>query len=168
MSAMMTGVNTNQSVIGFGRGHRADDFNNDGDGPASWTMLEMAQGARHEGWRGLHRADHARHAGRHLFTHQSAQQRKRHRAPGAADRRHLQSSARRRHRRPDGWRSTLLRSLDRHRRRRWIRRRTDNRDLRKEFVAAGYKYVWNRTGFNALSADSRSCPGSLRARPHGV
>jgi alkaline phosphatase len=37
MTAMMTGVNTNQSVIGFGKGTEPNDFNNDGDGPSSFA-----------------------------------------------------------------------------------------------------------------------------------
>lgn len=43
MSAMMTGVNTNQSVIGFDESTEANDFNNDGDGDAPWTLLELAK-----------------------------------------------------------------------------------------------------------------------------
>ena len=43
MTAMMTGVNTNQSVIGFGEGTEPNDFNRDGDGDAQWTLLEMAK-----------------------------------------------------------------------------------------------------------------------------
>ena len=45
MTAMMTGVNTNQSVIGFGEKTEANDFNDDGDGKASWTLLELAKRA---------------------------------------------------------------------------------------------------------------------------
>lgn len=43
MTAMMTGVNTNQSVIGFGTATEPNDFNRDGDGPAPWTLLELAK-----------------------------------------------------------------------------------------------------------------------------
>ena len=43
MTAMMTGVNTNQSVIGFGESTEPNDFNHDGDGEAQWTLLEMAK-----------------------------------------------------------------------------------------------------------------------------
>jgi alkaline phosphatase len=43
MSAMMTGVNTNQSVFGFGEGTEANDFNRDGDGDQPWTLLELAK-----------------------------------------------------------------------------------------------------------------------------
>lgn len=41
MTAMMTGINTNQSVIGFGERTEPNDFN--GDGPASWTLPELAK-----------------------------------------------------------------------------------------------------------------------------
>ena len=30
--------------------------------------------------------------------------------------------------------------------------RTDNRDLRNEVQTAGYRYVWNKTGFDGLPA----------------
>ena len=32
--------------------------------------------------------------------------------------------------------------------------RTDGRDLRAEFQTAGYTYVWNKAGFNALTTSS--------------
>ena len=43
MTAMMSGVNTNQSVIGFGETTEPNDFNHDGDGEAPWTLLEQAK-----------------------------------------------------------------------------------------------------------------------------
>ena len=43
MTAMMTGVNTNQSVLGLGEATEPDDFNRDGDGRRSWTLLELAR-----------------------------------------------------------------------------------------------------------------------------
>ena len=43
MTAMMTGVNTNQSVIGFGERTEPNDFNHDGDGAGAWTLLELAK-----------------------------------------------------------------------------------------------------------------------------
>ena len=39
--------------------------------------------------------------------------------------------------------------------------RTDSRDLRREYTAAGYNYVWNKAGFDALTsrqpASARVC-----------
>lgn len=45
MSAMMSGVNTNAGVIGFGPNTENSDFNGDGDGPKTVTLLEMAEQA---------------------------------------------------------------------------------------------------------------------------
>ena len=75
MTAMMTGVNTNQSVIGFGEKTEANDFNSDGDGEAPWTLLELAKRQRHESRRRVDGDHHARHAGGDLRAHQPAQQR---------------------------------------------------------------------------------------------
>jgi len=43
MSAMMSGQNTNSGVIGLAETTERNDFNNDGDGPALTTLLEMAK-----------------------------------------------------------------------------------------------------------------------------
>jgi len=43
MTAMMSGVNTNQSVIGFDDTTEPSDFNQNGDGEAPWTLLELAK-----------------------------------------------------------------------------------------------------------------------------
>jgi alkaline phosphatase len=43
MSAMMTGVNTNQSVLSLDETTEPNDFNHDGDGAAPWTLLELAK-----------------------------------------------------------------------------------------------------------------------------
>src|SRR5688572_28221450 len=43
MTAMMTGVNTNQSVIGYDEKTEANDFNSDGNGKAPLTLLELAK-----------------------------------------------------------------------------------------------------------------------------
>lgn len=45
MSAMMSGVNTNAGVIGFGEDTENSDFNNDGDGAKTVTLLELAEQA---------------------------------------------------------------------------------------------------------------------------
>ncbi|MGH9174521.1 MAG: alkaline phosphatase, partial [Vicinamibacterales bacterium] len=43
MTAMMSGVNTNQSVIGFDDTTEPSDFNLNGDGEAPWTLLELVK-----------------------------------------------------------------------------------------------------------------------------
>lgn len=152
MTAMMTGINTNQSVIGFGPGTEPNDFNHDGDGPASWTLLELAKkrGMR-VGVVSTAEITHATPAATYAHINQRndqvtiAQQA----LPGDA-----KYNARlgagidvlmgggRRHFLP----STVVdeegdRGV-----------RTDGRDLRAEFQRAGYTYVWNRAGFAGLSA----------------
>lgn len=43
ISAMMTGVNANSGVLGFGPATERGDFNQNGDGPALWTLGELAK-----------------------------------------------------------------------------------------------------------------------------
>jgi alkaline phosphatase len=152
MSAMMTGVNTNQSVIGFGKGTEPNDFNNDGDGPASWTMLEMAKARGMKvGVVSTAQITHATPAA--TYSHINQRNNENDIALQA-----LPSDATY-NRRLEGGIDVLMGGG----RRFFVPSsvideeggsggRTDNRDLRKEFAAAGYTYVWNRTGFNALSA----------------
>jgi alkaline phosphatase len=151
MSAMMTGVNTNQSVIGFGESTEANDFNNDGDGPASWTLLELAKrrGMR-VGVVSTATITHATPAATYAHINQRNDE------SGIA----LQALP------TDGtFNSRLGRGIDilmGGGRRFFLPNtvvdeegargaRTDGRDLRGEFHAAGYRYVWNTAGFSGLT-----------------
>jgi len=150
MSAMMTGVNTNQSVIGFGEATEPNDFNGDGDGDASWTLLEMA---KRRGMKvGVVSTAQITHA-TPAATYAHINQRNNENAialqalPGAATynqrlgkgvdilmgggRRFFVPSGV-----PDEEGSNGARA--------------DGRNLRAEFQAAGYKYVWNKAGFDTL------------------
>lgn len=70
---MMTGVNTNQSVIGFGESTEPNDFNHDGDGPAYWTLLELA---KKRGMKvGVVSTAHITHATPAATSHQPTKQR---------------------------------------------------------------------------------------------
>ena len=154
MSAMMTGVNTNQSVIGFGRGTEPNDFNNDGDGPASWTLLELAKARGMKvGVVSTAQITHATPAA--TYSHINQRNNENHIALQA-----LPTDATYNRRLGNG-----IDVLMGGGRRFFVPSsvtdeeggtgaRADNRDLRSEFTAAGYKYVWNRSGFDSLSAGS--------------
>jgi len=150
MTAMVTGVNTNQSVIGYGERTEANDFNNDGDGPAQWTLLELA---KREGMKvgvvSTATITHATPAANYAHINQRNDEN------GIA----LQALP------TDATYNTRLgRGVDLIMgggRRFFVPTattdeegvrgaRTDGRDLRNEFRAAGYSYVWNRAGFNSL------------------
>jgi alkaline phosphatase len=150
MSAMMTGINTNQSVIGFGEGAEPNDFNGDGDGPASWTLLEEAKAAGMKaGVVSTARITHATPAATYAHINQRDDE-------GAIALQALPASATYNARLGDGI-DVLLGGG----RQFFVPSgttdeeggggsRADGRDLRAEFAAAGYQYVWNTAGFAAL------------------
>ena len=154
MSAMMTGINTNQSVIGFGRGTEPSDFNHDGDGPASWTLLELAKARGMKvGVVSTAQITHATPAA--TYSHINQRNNENDIALQA-----LPTDATYNRRLGSG-----IDVLMGGGRRFFVPSsvtdeeggtggRSDNRDLRGEFAAAGYKYVWNRSGFDSLSAAS--------------
>ena len=154
MSAMMTGVNTNQSVIGFDDSTEASDFNNDGNGRAPWTLLELAKrrGMR-VGTVSTATITHATPAATYAHVNQ------RNNENDIA----LQALP------TDGtYNDRLGRGVDilmGGGRRFFVPNtvvdeegvrgaRTDGRDLRAAFQGAGYRYVWNAAGFNSLTPSS--------------
>jgi alkaline phosphatase len=150
MTAMMTGVNTNQSVIGFGPGTEPNDFNRDGDGDRPWTVLELAkQAGMRVGVVSTAQITHATPAATYAHINQ------RNNENDIA----LQALP------TDGTYNRRLGSgidvLMGGGRRFFVPSnvadeeggggsRTDLRDLRREFQSAGYTYVWNSAGFNSL------------------
>lgn len=150
MSAMMTGVNTNQSVIGFGEGTEPNDFNRDGDGPASWTLLELAKerGMR-VGVVSTAQITHATPAATYAHINQRNDE-------NGIALQALPTDA--------NYNDRLGRGIDvlmGGGRRFFVPNnvrdeegslgsRSDGRDLRNEFKRAGYTYVWNISGFNGL------------------
>lgn len=155
MSAMMTGVNTNQSVIGLDESTEPNDFNHDGDGDAPWTLLELA---KRRGMRvGVVSTAHITHATpAATYAHINQRNNENDIALQA-----LPTAAAYNQRLRDGV-DVLMGGgrrffvptsvLDEEG---GAGSRTDSRDLRAEYQAAGYRYVWNTAGFNALA------PGSL-------
>jgi alkaline phosphatase len=154
MSAMMSGVNTNQSVIGFAEGTEPNDFNKDGDGEASWTLLELAKARGMKvGVVSTAQITHATPAATYAHINQrnnendialqalpTASTYNRRLGKGVD----VLMGGGRRFFVPNG-------VLDEEG---GAGSRTDGRNLRAEFQAAGYTYVWNSAGFNALSASS--------------
>ena len=154
MSAMMTGVNTNQSVIGFDEGTEPNDFNNDGDGTPSWTLLELAKARGMKvGVVSTAQITHATPAA--TYAHINQRNNENDIAlqalpsdgtynPRLGEGVDVLMGGGRRFFVPSGASDEEGGAGS----------RTDGRDLRAEFRAAGYTYVWNKAGFNALNAGS--------------
>jgi alkaline phosphatase len=152
MSAMMTGINTNQSVIGFGEATEPNDFNNDGDGEAPWTLLELAkQRGMKVGAVSTATITHATPAA--TYAHINQRNNENDIALQA-----LPSDP--------TYNTRLGRGIDvlmGGGRRFFVPNtandeegargaRSDGRNLRVEFQSAGYNYVWNTAGFNAAKS----------------
>jgi len=151
MSAMMTGVNTNQSVIGFGESTEPNDFNNDGDGEAPWTLLELAkrQGMK-VGAVSTATITHATPAATYAHINQRNNESDIALQALPTDATYNQRLGRGVDLLMGGGRRFFVpnTSVDEEGTR---GARTDGRDLRAEFQSAGYQYVWNRVGFNNLT-----------------
>lgn len=151
MTAMMTGVNTNSGVIGYGPKTERNDFNQDGDGERLWTLLEMAErNGMKTGVVSTARITHATPAA--TYSHVNDRGKENEIAlqalPGDATyNRRLGNGIEvifgggRRHFLPTDVQDEEGESG----------KRTDGRDLRQEFQDAGYKYVHNKAGFDALN-----------------
>lgn len=151
MSGMMTGVNTNSGVIGYGATTERADFNNDGDGVPLWTIGELAK------QRGLKvgvvttaRVTHATPAA--VYAHVNDRNKENDIAlqalPGdpAYNTRlgpglDIIMGGGRRYFVPSGVADDEGSNGS----------RPDARDLRLEYQAAGYKYVYNQAGFDSLT-----------------
>jgi alkaline phosphatase len=150
MSAMMTGVNTNQSVIGFGEATEPNDFNMNGDGEATVTLLEQATSAgMRVGVVSTARITHATPAATYAHINQRDNE-------NAIALQALPTDGSY-NRRLEGGIDVLMGGgrqffvpASARDEENGTGSRSDNRDLRVEFQTAGYKYVWNTTGFNAL------------------
>ena len=150
MSAMMTGVQTNSGVIGYGATTEYGDFNGNGNGPRLTNIGELATSRGYAvGIVTTTRVTHATPAAvyahvnnRNLENEIAAQL-----VPGGS-----------------GYNGRLGQGLDvifGGGRRNFLPvsatdeegapgGRTDGRDLRNELRQQGYRYVWNRQGLNAL------------------
>jgi alkaline phosphatase len=152
MSAMMTGVNTNQSVIGFGEGTEPNDFNGDGDGPAPWTLLELAKARGMKvGVVSTAQITHATPAATYAHINQRNNENDIALQALPTDATYNERLGKGVDVLMGGGRRFFLptTAVDEEG---GSGSRTDGRDLRAEFQAAGYNYVWNQTGFNGLTS----------------
>ena len=156
MSAMMTGVNTNTGVIGYGPTTEYADFNGNGDGARLTNIGELAISMGYAvGIVTTTRVTHATPAA--VFAHVNDRNLENEIAvqavPGGAgfnsrlgDGLHVIFGGGRRHFLPtsatDDEGSPGSRS--------------DGRDLRNELQQRGYRYVWNRQGLNSLGGSGRA------------
>ncbi|MCY3963444.1 MAG: alkaline phosphatase [Acidobacteria bacterium] len=156
MSAMMTGVNTNTGVIGYGPTTEFSDFNGNGDGPRLTNIGELAISMGYAvGIVTTTRVTHATPAAvfahvndRNLENEIAAQM-----VPGGGgfntrlgDGLHVIFGGGRRHFLPTS--ASDDEGLP--------GRRSDGRDLRSELQQRGYRYVWNRQGLNSLGGSGRA------------
>lgn len=154
MSAMMTGINTNQSVIGFGETTEPNDFNHDGDGQASWTLLELAKARGMKvGVVSTAQITHATPAATYAHINQRNNENDIALQALPGDSTYNQRLGTGVDVLMGGGRRFFVPSgvIDEEG---GSGSRTDGRNLRAEFQAAGYTYVWNTAGFNALKPSS--------------
>ncbi|GJM20300.1 MAG: alkaline phosphatase [Planctomycetota bacterium] len=153
MSAMITGVSTNNGVISMGAESEPADFNMDGDGPPATTLFELAKAAgKRIGVVTTTRVTHATPAA--CYAHGNHRDAENDFALQA-----LPTDA--------SYNPALLGGLDLLAgggRRQFLDasmtdeegeagRRSDGRDLRAEFQAANYEYVWNAEQWSALGVE---------------
>lgn len=150
MTAMMTGVNTNSGVIGYGPKTERRDFNEDGDTERLWTLLELAkQKGMRTGVVSTARITHATPAATYAHVNERGLENDialqalptdpsyNKRLGSGID---LMFGGGRRFFLPKEVEDEEGRSG----------RRSDGRDLRKEYQDAGYSYVWNTSGFDQI------------------
>lgn len=154
MSAMMTGINANSGVLGFGPETERADFNRDGNGKPPWTLLELAKrrGMR-VGAVSTARITHATPAATYAHVNE----------------RNLENEIALQALPTDpNYNKRLGKGIDllfgggrrffvpdtRNDEEGVAGSRTDGRDLRLEFQKAGYTYVHNEAGFAELKREN--------------
>lgn len=152
MSAMMTGINTNQSVIGFDESTEPSDFNGDGDGEKSWTLLELAKKRGMKvGAVSTATITHATPAATYAHINQRNNENDIALQALPSDATFNQRLGRGVDVLMGGGRRFFVPTtvVDEE----GVRgARTDGRNLRAEFQNAGYNYVWNAAGFDAVNS----------------
>lgn len=151
MTAMMSGVNTNSGIIGLDETTERGDFNGDGDGAITTTILELAKaGGKRVGVVSTARVTHATPAACYAHVNERNQESEIALQALPTD---------------SAYNLSLNSGLDLlfgGGRRNFVPNtmideegkggsRSDGRDLRAEFQSAGYSYVWNTAGFSGLT-----------------
>ncbi len=151
MTAMITGVNTNSSVLSLDKTTEPADFNGDGDGAPLTTLLELAKAAgKRTGVVTTARATHATPAA--CYAHINNRDDENAIAlqalptdatynPALLDGLDLLAGGGRQYFVPN----TVLDEEG------GLGSRIDGRDLRDEYQTAGYSYVWEQAGWGALT-----------------
>lgn len=154
MTAMMTGRNTNGGVLGLDETTEVRDFNRNGDGERLWTLLEQAKArGMRVGAVSTARITHATPAATYAHINNRDDE-------NAIALQALPGDPNFNERLGSG-----IDVLMGGGRQFFVPRtiideeggagsRTDGRDLRSEFRARGYSYVWNTAGFKALTPSS--------------
>ena len=150
MSSMVSGTNTNNGVMGFGPSCENKDFNHDGDGAPTTTILELAKAAgKHVGVVSTARITHATPAACYAHTNDRDNERDIALQTVPGDPRYNTALGTGIDLLFGGGRRFFVPSTvtdeegD-------IGARTDGRDLRQEFQNLGYSYSWNKQQFDAL------------------
>jgi alkaline phosphatase len=148
----MTGVNTNQSVIGLDDSTEPSDFNNDGDGEAPWTLLELAKRRGMKvGAVSTAQITHATPAATYAHINQRNNENDIALQALPADATFNKRLGRGVDVLMGGGRRFFVPNTTTDEE--GVRgARTDGRNLRAEFQSAGYHYVWNTAGFSNLKA----------------
>jgi alkaline phosphatase len=157
MSAMVSGVPANSGVFGFGSETEYGDFNNDGDGPRVNTLIEQAKRRGMKvGVVSTARITHATPAAcyAHINDRNAESDIALQALPG--DARYNTALGKGLDLMIGGGRQFFVPSttVDEEG---GTGSRTDGRDLRSEFKAAGYSYVWNQAQFANVTPLSFRC-----------
>lgn len=152
MTAMMTGESTNSGVLGLDRTTEFGDFNHDGDGARSATLLELAkQRGMKAGVVSTARITHATPAACYAHINNRDDERAIALQALPTDPTYNKALGTGVDLLLGGGRQFFLPSsvVDEEG---GTGSRADGRDLRAEYHAAGYSYVWNRSQFSATTA----------------
>lgn len=150
MTAMMTGFNTNAGVLGLDETTEFDDFNGDGDGKRLTTLLEQAKGrGMRVGVVSSARITHATPAATYAHINDRNDENAIALQPLPGDPTYNERLGSGVDLLFGGGRQFFVPSgvVDEEGAN---GSRPDGRDLRAEYQALGYKYVWNTAGFDAL------------------
>jgi alkaline phosphatase len=163
MTAMITGQNTNAGVIGLDKTTENKDFNHDGDGAPLTTLIELAQAAgKKTGVVSTARITHATPAACYAHINNRDDENAIALQPLPTDATYNTALGAGVDLLVGGGRQFFVPNtvFDEEGSK---GSRTDGRDLRAEYQAAGYSYVWEDAGFGALTQADLPALGLLES-----